>query len=384
MSEVINGYELFAPLTNAGAGFAKWGHASKGGEEYFIKEFLDPCYPMKDSPFDESMKRMVLQGCQKYEDEKRLLYTRINEVSDGNLTRIREFFRWNGKYYITTQWIEPAGWPPSSGGVEESGSKLSIDDLYHVSTIEERIRCCLALSHALMCLHSAMIVHADIKPRNIMLTQTVSGAVSPRVIDMDSSFFVSDPPDELVCDQLYLAPESVLFMMQGRERSPVGCAADVFALGLVFHQVFAGKLPDLPSGYNFACEACLDGAAPKVSRAIPKHVKRLIADMVEREVSKRPPMAEVHRRLWGCLNGKNLDALDYAEKRVMISVPNVFPEAAVDAFNKGEGYERSSGAESRVRLNVGGINTGSGADNGRGANRDEDATGGVFYRPSGL
>ncbi len=49
MSEVLNQYLLETEFQNQNAGFSRWAFAVKGGEKYFIKEFIDPVYPMDDS-----------------------------------------------------------------------------------------------------------------------------------------------------------------------------------------------------------------------------------------------------------------------------------------------------------------------------------------------
>ena len=42
----IKGYELRGELKTTNSGFSKWGFAAKNGREYFIKEFIDPVYPV--------------------------------------------------------------------------------------------------------------------------------------------------------------------------------------------------------------------------------------------------------------------------------------------------------------------------------------------------
>lgn len=376
MGEVINGYTLLAPLSNENAGFAKWGHAKKGGRDYFIKEFLNPCYPTKDSPFDERTKRAVRETCAAFEAEKSLLYSKINEVSDGNLVRVEEFFRWDGKYYITTRWLDMASKRTASlsaTGSVNAEEHMSIEDLRYLNQGDAQTRCCLALSHAIMQLHSARIVHADIKPRNVVLTRLSTGNISTKVIDMDSSFFESEPPDELVGDQVYFAPESVMFMIKGRGASPIGCAVDVFAMGLVFHQIFAGTLPDLPGDYNFACEACLDGKKPRVSKDVPRHVRGIVAEMLEADARNRPSMADVHKRLWESLHGRG--AGGHTPKAPVVSAPVTGGkrEAA-----------RADGADSRVRIGPGLANGATAKKAGAGSPKRDAEMNKAFHRPGGL
>ena len=47
MEDVMNEYELLAPFQNKNAGFSRWTYAVKDKKAYFLKEFLNPVYPME-------------------------------------------------------------------------------------------------------------------------------------------------------------------------------------------------------------------------------------------------------------------------------------------------------------------------------------------------
>ena len=367
MGEVINGYRLLAPLSNENAGFAKWGHATKNGREFFIKEFLNPCYPTMNSPFNTRTKMMVIAECRAFESQKRILYSTINKVSDGNLVRIEEFFRWDGKYYITTQWLDTAPKRESVAmDAKDANNQMSVEDLHNFGQNNVKLRCALALSHALIGLHREGIAHADIKPRNIVLSKMKTGNMSAKIIDVDSSFWVKDPPEELVGDQVYFAPESVMFMIEGKEASPITCAVDVFAMGLVFHQIFDGGLPALPGDYNFACEACLNGVKPVVSERVPKSIRGIIEDMLAADASARPSMATVHQRLWQCAYG---------------SEPMVEPYPGSNRASDPRGGEEHGG---RIIFGAG-IKVGSGNKAPvSGTSKQTAESTGAFHRPGGL
>lgn len=393
MGEIINGYELLAPLSNKNAGFAKWGHARKGGREFFIKEFLNPCYPTRNSPFDTHTKMIVIAECRAYEEEKKLLYKTINRVSDGNLLRIEEFFRWDGKYYITTQWLDTA--QKRDGfvlGATSAQNQMSVEDLYRFGKIDVKMRCALALSHALIGLHKEGIAHADIKPRNIVLSQMDTGNISAKIIDVDSSFWVSNPPDELVGDQVYFAPESVLFMIRGKEASPISCAVDVFSMGLVFHQIFSGGLPELPEDYNFACEACLDGVKPVVSERVPESVRGIIEDMLEADASARPSMEAVHQRLWKCAYGSESAEFSDEPRSETPDMGGKDARRSEAPDLRGEGARRSvtpdfySGGRGESRIIFGaGLRAGDGGkETEPGSSMDVTESTGTFHRPGEL
>lgn len=284
MPEIINGYSLLGPLTNANAGYGRWGFASKDGVEYFIKEFLNPIYPTKESPYPPDMQEKIKAGCCEYQKSKQRLYRAVNETSDGNLVRIEEFFRWGSKYYITTRRMKSTMDP----------AELCKEPW------QERLRVCSVLCHALMQMHEKNIVHADVKADNIILTRSAQGGITAKLIDVDCSFFEDTPPedgDDLGGDQNYFSPEGFLFKYLGPEEVTLGCKMDVYAMGILMHQLLTGALPDFGGDYNYAFEASLDDKPIRISTELPDAIRGMLAQMLRKEPAERLTMKQVFFRI---------------------------------------------------------------------------------------
>ena len=162
----INNYILNKPLTCDNSGFSKWGIADRAGSKYFIKEFLSPVYPAEDLFFSEEKRNDRIRLCMKYVNDRRRIYEALRCASDGHIVVVEQFFRFRAKYYITTKAIlEPV---------------LSIDDIYHDS-FEDRIRLICAVSYSVANIHKRKIVHADIKPDNVLVVK--KRALIPYIID---------------------------------------------------------------------------------------------------------------------------------------------------------------------------------------------------------
>lgn len=269
---IINGYELEESLKADNSGFSKWGFAVKDGRRYFIKEFLSPVYPVYAEYLTEEQVERKKEGCRKYEKKMKELYSAINDCSDGNLVRIEQFFRYGSKYYIATEQIE---------AVDES----VIQD--QPMTVKKRL--CRVLLHTVLGLHREGIVHSDIKAENILYKRLDSGAITAKLIDFDSCFRESEPPadvEEIHGDMWYMAPE--VFQIISEERGKPDSAMDVFALGLVFHQILTGKRPGFDTDkYSYPFEALLNGDILYCDSSVPEELRGLLVSMLERDPKKR-------------------------------------------------------------------------------------------------
>lgn len=275
----INNYIFEKPLTNDNSGFSKWGIGHRGETDFFVKEFLSPTYPSDSGVFDGEQLKGKLAECAEFEEEKKKLYRAINQISDGHLVRIQQFFRVRAKYYMVTEAVLDRA--------------LSVEEIAALS-YRDRLTVCCAVAHAVSLLHKKRIIHADIKPDNILVTKEKTLRV--HIIDFDCSFFEEDCPElgeELNGDLVYLSPEAFLHMAE--VESNLSCQMDVFALGLVFHQYLTGELPHFDTGaYGYAYEAVLDGRKMVLARNVGcGKIAGTLFGMLQKEPKKRPNMNTV-------------------------------------------------------------------------------------------
>lgn len=141
---------------------------------------------------------------------------------------------------------------------------------------------------ALAYLHNNRLVHFDIKPPNVLVTQDANGNAIVKVID----FGVADYgfQGRLVGTPSYMAPEMCRRDIPDRR-------ADLYSLGVMWYQVLAG-LPDSPfRGANrddtFSRHQSLTlPALHDLKDEIPEYMDRIIARLLAKSPEKRFACAE--------------------------------------------------------------------------------------------
>ncbi|MEV5486974.1 protein kinase [Streptomyces bobili] len=144
---------------------------------------------------------------------------------------------------------------------------------------------------ALACAHMLPVVHRDLKPQNIMISE--EGVVA--LLD----FGIAKPLGVGVTQYTrhgstlgsrgYQAPEQIL------EKEPT-TRTDIYAFGCVCYELFTGRPPFTMEGTKGLIEQHLhqDALAPSLySAGIPKALDRLVLDMLAKDPEERPTIDEV-------------------------------------------------------------------------------------------
>ncbi len=219
-----------------------------------------------------ALKRMapVFRGDPQYRQKFLKEAERASRFTDPHIAALYDILEENNELFLVMEFVQ--------------GRNLS-RRLRDPMAMSEFLRIAVECAHALAAAHAHDILHCDIKPENIMITD--SGAV--KVLDfgvarrLAQDGTATSPSTAGVSGTTgYIAPEIIL------EQVPTA-AADIFSLGVVFYEALAGFHPFHRGGFFETCEAVLHTEPPPLDQIgdTPSALSTIVARMLAKQVADR-------------------------------------------------------------------------------------------------
>ncbi|NOU27664.1 MAG: serine/threonine protein kinase, partial [Polyangiaceae bacterium] len=193
----------------------------------------------------------------------------------------------------------PAGSTPGAATLRQFSPRATVDRARTAMNEMLALKIVVQAARGVAAAHQQGIVHRDIKPGNLFLTQC-DGEVRVKVLDFGIArvFEESAAPGGVDLTRSggmlgspgYMAPEQV------RGERELGPATDVWALGIVLYELLAGHLPHARAGRAIGAQlvATCSEPAPALVVAAP-HVRAATAEVVhaalEMDPRRRTPTA---------------------------------------------------------------------------------------------
>lgn len=156
--------------------------------------------------------------------------------------------------------------------------------------LRDRLRLFVSVCRAVQFAHARLVIHRDLKPANILVT----ARSEPRLLDFGIASLLSDPAGS--------AGNTALTELSGSAATPeyaspeqlsggvVTTASDVYALGLVLHELLTGRRLDRNAGAAARPSAVVDDRTMR--RALRGDLDTLVLTASASEPERRYPSAE--------------------------------------------------------------------------------------------
>lgn len=146
----------------------------------------------------------------------------------------------------------------------------------------EAVKTCAAVARGLAAVHEAGLIHRDVKPGNVLLSDGVPKlgdfGLARRMTASDSSVVLTQAGD-VVGTPEYMAPEQA-------DGSAIGPPADVYALGATLYALIAGRPPFEGRGFEVMKKHMLE--TPRPLDEVVKDVPEAVSSFVQRLLAKDP------------------------------------------------------------------------------------------------
>jgi serine/threonine-protein kinase len=170
-------------------------------------------------------------------------------------------------------------------------------------SVPEAVRILRDVARALAAAHARGVVHRDIKPDNVLLSTSASGALVAKVVDFGLVHLREemDAGRTLTRGQMVAGTPEYMSPEQCRSLS-VGAASDIYALGCLLTDLLQGAPPfrgpskvDVMAKHMFFPPPPLD--RPPGAEPVPAAIEALRIEMLAKAVEQRPgSVADVRRR----------------------------------------------------------------------------------------
>ena len=193
-------------------------------------------------------------------------------LNHPNITAIYDINEHEGIYYLVFEFING-----------QALDKLLKAQQGRAMEIIEALELFIPMSQALNYAHEHGIVHRDVKPANVMLTDKKEIKVSDFGIAFVEMSQTLTQPGQVVGTVFYFSPE------QARGEK-VDRRADIYSLGIVLYEMVTGRVPFVADNLPAVIQKHLveEPVSPlKYNRSIPEKIEQAILKCLKKDVNER-------------------------------------------------------------------------------------------------
>ena len=255
----VGAYTIVSLIGRGGMGEVWLAQRSDGRfEGQFALKFLDS-YSASPAALDRFRREGRLLA--------RLAHPHIARLIDAGVTA-------SGRPYLILEYVQ--------------GTRIDDYCAAHRLSVEARVRLVLDVLAALAHAHSNLVIHRDIKPTNILVTEEGDAKLLDfgiaKLLGSEAGSDSDSPPtriEDAAFTPEYAAPEQILGELPST-------ATDVYQMGVLIFAILTGRLPLAAQSTTRAqrIKAALDGEPLRMSEAAPAGIRKALRGDLDAIVSK--------------------------------------------------------------------------------------------------
>ncbi|MBI4869450.1 MAG: serine/threonine protein kinase [Candidatus Wallbacteria bacterium] len=188
-------------------------------------------------------------------------------LSHPSVVRVFDYGCEQGAFYYAMELLEGTG-------LDQILSKQPVQPANRIAAVAGDLLA--AFDH----FHPQGVVHRDVKPSNIIVTDGGRAVLTDFGLVKDLAATAITRADEIVGSPQYISPE----MFAGNQ---VGAVSDIYQLGIVLYRMAAGRLPYLGDTFRTLMEQVLEGKAVHVA-SLSRELQRPFADLIMKCMARQP------------------------------------------------------------------------------------------------
>jgi serine/threonine-protein kinase len=157
--------------------------------------------------------------------------------------------------------------------------------------VDRLLNILIQTGHGLAAAHAKQIIHRDMKPENIFVTRGPAGEDIPKLLDFGIAKVAGNDGQNnltrtgtIFGTPFYMAPEQAL-------GNPVDARTDIYAVGVIMYEVFAGSLPFQGESFMGILTQHITTEPEPVAQRAAKANRQLpqgLAELITRAMQKNP------------------------------------------------------------------------------------------------
>lgn len=196
--------------------------------------------------------------------------TAVASLSDNNIVNIYDVGSQGDINYIVMEYVKGK----TLKQLLKAQGKLNTRDAVMMA---------IQIGKALECAHRNNIIHRDIKPHNVLLTEEGVVKVTDFGIAKAATSMTITNSSKVMGSAHYFSPEQARGIM-------VDCRTDIYSLGIVLYELVTGRVPyDAESPVSVALKHIQEPVVPpkQINENIPDSLNNVILKAIEKEPIKR-------------------------------------------------------------------------------------------------